>query len=211
MNTNAVIFVLSLIALSFLAVELYLNPINVSPALSTGAVSTGKVTFDDYVHVVIADSNGAIKLDEWDKNLVTNAGLGELGNILNGTHLNLNATWIALGNATNGAPLPTDTVLSGEFLPYAGSATACGLLNATGASIGQAQGAWNITKTFTSSCANLVVNATALYNSSRGGNGSPVYAGLTPLLFAEANFTQTTLQVNDQINVTWGIFITTSG
>ncbi len=208
MNTNAIIFILLLVALSFVVLSLH-QTVNFS-----SVTPSPKIQFDDYVHIVaFSPKTDQILLDEWHHNLVTNKGLGELGNVLNGSHLNLNATWIAIANGTSGTTviLPTDTALSGEWIPSPASATACGLLNATGTSVGQAQGAWNVTKTWTSTCANAIVNATGLYNSSTGGTGSPLYAGLTPLLFAEANFTSTTLQSGDQINVTWGVYITTSG
>ena len=200
MNTNAVIFVLLLFAVSFVILGLpqtvnfnsYTQP-------SIGGIHYGSV-------VCVKSTTG---LDECTHNIVVNNGLDLLKNVLGGQQRNMNATWVAVGNST--PLLPTDTKLNGEFVPYAGSATACGLLNATGTYVNAGTGAWNITYTFTSSCNNVVVNATALYNSSTGGTGSPLYPGLTPTLFAEANFTQTTLQISDQINVTWGIYITTSG
>lgn len=208
MNTNAVIFVLLLVALIF--VVLALPQVNLNSVTSSSNSKSTPIEFEDYVCLTTTGATADNPTHGTEKdlgcvqNLVTNAGLGELGNVLNGTHLTLNATWIALGNAGAGYPLPTDASINGEW-------NTCGLSNATGTSVGQAQGAWNVTKTFTSTCANSVVNITGLYNSSKYGTGGPVYTGLTPLLFAEANFTMTTLQVNDMINVTWGVYITTSG
>jgi hypothetical protein len=144
---------------------------------------------------------------ECKTNMLTNKGIGQLGLFLNGSSVgDMNITWMAIANGSTGTTViqPTDTALSGEYTP----ANSCGLLNASAKSVGQAQGAWNLTYTWTSTCANAIVNATGLYNSSVGGTGSPTYAGLVPLLFAEANFTSTTLQSNDQLNVTWGIYIT---
>ena len=61
----------------------------------------------------------------------------------------------------------------------------------------------SITKTFTCTlCTNTVINQTGLYNSTTvtgGGANSSSVGGLN--MFAEANFTQATLQTNDQINV----------
>lgn len=202
MNTNAVIFVLLLLALTFVV----LSVPQTQNSIQSKSVSA-------YYHTNVCVGTTDSETGEYTdlgctSNLVTNAGLGALGSVLNGTTLNLNATWIALGNASAGYPLPSDTVINGEY-------NACGLSNTTGTSIGQAQGAWNITKTFTSGCNNMMVNITGLYNSSKYGAagyaGGPLYPALTPLLFAEANFTGTILQSNDQINVTWGIYITTSG
>lgn len=200
MNTNAIIFVLMIIAFSL--VVLALPHLNFNSATSS---ENNKMVFDDYVHIVaFSPSTNKILLDEWRKNLVTNNALDELKYVLGGTHYNINATWIALGNSSNGSPLPADTKLSGELV-------GCGLTNATGTYVSVGTGAWNVTKTFTSTCAGQVVNSTALYNSSVGGTGGIITPALAPLLFAEANFTQTTLQSNDQINVTWGVQITTSG
>jgi hypothetical protein len=207
MNTNAVIFVLLLFAVSFIVLSL--PPANINSITQpTGGFHYGSVVCE-WKHTWNAETNS---YGDWEliqpcqSNLITNAGLGALGSVLNGTTVNLNATWVALGNASAGYPLPTDTVINGEW-------NTCGLNNATGTSIGQGQGQWNVTKTFTSTCNNAMVNITGLYNSSKYGTGSPLYTGLTPLLFAEVNFTTfgTTLQANDQINVTWGIYITTSG
>jgi hypothetical protein len=55
-------------------------------------------------------------------------------------------------------------------------------------------GAWNVSATWTSTCDNVIVNATALYNNT--------------LMFAQNNFTTVTLMSSDQINVTWGIWVT---
>lgn len=107
-----------------------------------------------------------------------------------------NATTISVGNNTS-PQAQGDTSLQGD---YSKSSNICGLTNGTGTITPDAlvgvSGNWSISKTFTSTCNSVTVNATGLYNSTVGG-----------LLFAQANFTSVTLQSADQINVTWYIWV----
>ncbi len=107
-----------------------------------------------------------------------------------------NATTISVGNNTS-PQAQGDTSLQGD---YSKSSNICGLTNGTGSIVSDAlvgvSGNWSISKVFTSTCDSVIVNATGLYNSTVGG-----------LLFAQANFTSVTLQNQDQINVTWYIWV----
>lgn len=124
-------------------------------------------------------------------NLFTNYGKNITRDLL-GTYSNLAAVnYIALANNTS-APAATDVSLSGEY-------TACGVSRAAATYNTQAasHGNWSMSKVFTSTCDSVVVVETGLYNSSSGNT-----------LFAETGFTNATLQTNDQINITWFIWVT---
>jgi len=102
---------------------------------------------------------------------------------------------VAAGNVTT-SQAATENWLNGEY-------AACGLTKAagtgpTGVSGANANGNWSVTKTFTSTCDSVVVNGTALMNGTGAGNYT----------FAMANFTSATLQTNDQINITWFVWVT---
>lgn len=128
-------------------------------------------------------------------NLVTNAGKEYLEQCLGASSCGANAfVTLAIANCTGGVDV-ADTVLCGA----AGQAyTGCGLAAATGSYVSAGTGAWNVTYTWTadSGCSNLPVNATGLLNATSG------------TLLAENNFTSVVLEGLDQINVTWGIWVT---
>ena len=123
-------------------------------------------------------------------NVLTNNGKNfieqELGDSASATTEVANA--LALGNGST--PTATSTSLDSEI-------TDCGLAKATGTYADDGTGQWNITKTYTSTCDNEVVNTTALYTSST----STMFAG-------DAFSSSVTLQSGDQITVTWNIQIT---
>jgi hypothetical protein len=91
---------------------------------------------------------------------------------------------LALANNTV-AQSASDTNLQGEW-------TTCGLARATGTLTSINTGNWSISYQWTSTCDNVIVNATGIYNTTASGN-----------LFAETTFATTTLQTNDKINVTY--------
>lgn len=102
--------------------------------------------------------------------------------------------YIALGNGSAGA---TATGLTYEVL----TADCSGLGRAEGTyavTLGSA-GNWTIAKKFTCGCTSFNVNSTGLYNNS--GAGQAVY-------FAGNNFTNVPLSQNDEITVTWYIWVT---
>jgi hypothetical protein len=141
---------------------------------------------------VIRYSTGEIEDLGCTPNIVTNAGLNHLKEFLGqGNAGSVNASIITVGNGT--APVAASTTLNNEI-------TDCGFSRqgATYTSIGT--GNWSLTKTWTDvSCNGLVVNTTALFNASTSGT-----------MFAGNSFTSVTLQSNDQLNVTWTIWVTSS-
>jgi hypothetical protein len=108
-------------------------------------------------------------------------GMGGLGAV--------NVIGVANNTVTQAA---TDTVLQGEW-------TTCNMGRATGTYVEEtgSYGNWTIVNTFTSSCDNVRVNATGLYNNTVGN-----------WLFAEDTFTNVDLQTNDQLQITWYIWVT---
>jgi hypothetical protein len=106
-------------------------------------------------------------------------------------------SWIAVGNCSGG----TCPGASSQALPQEiNSSTGCAeftayndetpITNAT-------NGLWMYSALWTASCSGLVVNTTGIYNGT-----------VSRLLFAAANFTSpVTLQTNDQLNVSWVIYV----
>ena len=180
MNTNKIIFALSLMALAFFA-------------LSLTQVKTFNESNDSgltYHAVVNIYKNG--ELIYQGHNTVVNGGKNLVKTELAGQEAGItDIRRLAIGNTTTPAQDVSDTALGQEIV-------GCGLTNTTGLYVNQptANGQWNVTNTFQSTCNGVVVNSTALYNNTVGGT-----------LFAETTFTSTTLNVNDQINVTWGIYL----
>ena len=98
---------------------------------------------------------------------------------------------IELCNATAGCGVPAADA-SESYTAMSG----CGVDQATGVySSNGGNGNWSLSAVFTASCSNVMTNVTRLKNTA-GTN------------FAGNNFSVVTLQPNDQINVTWTIWVT---
>jgi len=122
-------------------------------------------------------------------NQFPNSGRNMTRDYLNtGTGL-LNITVIAAGNVTTSQTV-TENWLNGEYAN-------CGFIKAAGTITALGSGNWSIAKTFTSTCADVVVNGTALMNGTNVGNYT----------FAMGNFTSATLQSADQLTVTWFVWV----
>ncbi len=104
---------------------------------------------------------------------------------------------ISLGNATGADQGAANVSLGQEY--GANPPAACGLGRAAGSfsNVTTSAGNWSVSKVFTATCNALNVSATGLYNATSGN-----------FLFAETTFTPATLQTNDQINITWYIWVT---
>jgi hypothetical protein len=102
--------------------------------------------------------------------------------------------YIGLCNATAGCPAPavTWTSLPNEYTS-GGLARAQGTYGITQTSPGN----WTISKTFTATIDNLETNVTGLFNGTA-----------TNALFAANSFTKVTLLANDQLTITWYIWVT---
>lgn len=127
----------------------------------------------------ILRADGTLESPVCGENTYTNAGKNATRDYLWGT-AGANFDYLALGNKT--ATSSTSTTLDGE---YAGG----GLQRAQGTIYNLAQaGNVTVSKTFTSTANNLLVNTTALFNATSGGT-----------LFAGFSFTSATLQTGDKI------------
>jgi len=181
MKTNKIIFAVSLVALAFLAFSLSTTTVPMQTGASSGIA---------YHSVVCVYKNGVL-VEPCHSNLLTNGGKDLVMFGLNSSGPQ-NVVLIGVSNQTS-AQAATDTALATEW-------TSCGLTNSSGTFVYRGVGQWNVTKTFTSTCDSVTVNGTALYNNSLGN-------GLANKMFAETTFTSTTLNTNDQLNITWGIYV----
>jgi len=153
------------------------------------------MTYNTMVCKVITRANGEVIDLGCSHNLVTNDGKDFLKNCLGQGGCGANAfVTLAIANCTSGVAGDgsDSTLCSGDEY------TTCDLGPAAGTYKSAGTGAWNVTYTWTASstCSVLPVNATGLYNATSG------------TLLAENAFTDVTLQGLDQINVTWGIWVT---
>jgi hypothetical protein len=137
---------------------------------------------------------------------LTNAGKNLIQDYLIGAGATTTEVkYIALCNTTNhtdegglgdgcAQPAVGETYLKGEYF-------ACGLSRAAGTLTVEESSAGNFSyaKTFTASCNSLEINVTSIFNAS---------AGATQAYFAGNNFTGVTLETDDQLTVTWYIWVT---
>jgi hypothetical protein len=187
MNQNNIIFAVSLLALALLVFGLS----SFKPSVSTNAanfVNTG-IPYHGQVTVY---KNGVLI---WTgHNTLVNNGRSIVQDLLHASGATAGVTSVALSNVTpmTGYSATDTTIGAGTDWASCGLSVAAGTYVATGTA-----GQWNVTKTFTNTCpTGMIVNATGLYNATSSG-----------YLFAETNFTSTTLNQNDQINITWGLYI----
>ena len=169
-------------------------------------VSSGSIT---YTGVVCVGVNGEAK--NCKKNLFTELGRNytraALGGILAGgfgaTPMNV-TEFIGIARS-NSSQSGTNTSLQGEYgidQPANGLGRTAGTIRNVTVNCAEStcSGNWTVTNTFTATADSQVVNATALFDSNTGANNSTA--------FAVANFTSVTLNNNDQINITWFIWVT---
>ena len=129
-------------------------------------------------------------------NLVTTVGKEHLEQCLGaaGCGTPTAFTNLTVGNCTNGVDVGHTTLCNGQ--DWTNGACVMGPANVTDGPtyVSAGAGAWNVTATWESQCDDVNVSATGMYNNTH--------------LFAENTFTPVMLQTSDQINVTWGIWIT---
>jgi hypothetical protein len=141
------------------------------------------------------------ELVECSHNIVNNGGLNFIRDCIGNGVCGVPTAFkqLAIANCTV-TPAAAHTVLcnaaNNEW-------TTCGLANATGTYYNYGTGAWNVSYQWTvTGCGttpNIYVNGTGLYNATNSGT-----------LFASNTFTTVTLQDADKLNVTWGIWVTSS-
>jgi len=117
-------------------------------------------------------------------NIITNRGKDLIKIDMMGTGT-VTLDQLAVANNTV-AQSASDTDLQGEW-------STCGLSRTTGTLTSIGTGNWSINYQWTSSCDNVYVNATGIYNTTASGN-----------LFAETTWSPTTTLMNgDKLNVTY--------
>jgi hypothetical protein len=164
--------------------------------VGSSPISGASLTYNTMVCKVVTREGGEVVDLGCSHNLVTNDGKDYLKECL-GTGGCSSPAFItlAIANCTNGIAAGDTSLCNGEAYSSCGLGPGDPTSGPTYASYGT--GAWNVTATWTATCDNLPVNATGLLNATSGGT-----------LFAENEFASVDLQTNDQINVTWGIWVT---
>jgi hypothetical protein len=163
--------------------------------VATGGSSLGDIGQPvKYGSMVCAFKNG--ELVGCHHNALTDVGKIHVTNrLINGA--SAATSYIAVGNCSGA----TCAGASSQILPQEiNASTGCPNFNAyndvtpiTNAT----KGLWIWSALWTADCSNLVVNETGIYNGSSART-----------LFAAANFTSpVTLQTNDQLNVTWVVYV----
>lgn len=122
-------------------------------------------------------------------NVLTNTGKDLIKDYIGGAAAGAKVDFIGISNGT--PPAAGSTTLNNEI-------TTCGFARAAGSYVSRSEsnGNWSFSKVFTSTCNSILVNTTGIFNASSAG-----------VLFAGNTFTDATLQSNDQLNVTWFIWI----
>jgi len=164
-------------------------------ALGAGMMSGGSpseipqgVGLDGVQCTKITRADGSIEDLGCHHNVLTTTGANAIRDLVGGGSAGPDFNYIGLGNDT-GAPVAGDTALEKEW-------NACGVTRATGTYAAYASAKWSMAKTFTSTCDGVVVNASGMFNGSSAQT-----------LLCAANFTQATLQTDDQITVTWNFTV----
>jgi hypothetical protein len=156
---------------------------------SSDGVLGQKLTYNAQVIVSVNGkvwAQGHNTLQTFGRDLIVNRLAGGVGSAVNN---------ISVGNTTG---VTTINELVGEI----NASTGCPAFGAVADTVlknnPQSNGNWTITQTYTADCPNVVVNYTALSNGTSGVN---------KVVFANFSFTPVTLQTNDQLNVTWVIYV----
>jgi hypothetical protein len=125
------------------------------------------------------------KLIGCNHNLITNTGKDIVYYALTGTTKNVNQIAVANNTVPQSA---SDTYLQGEW-------TRCGLVRGAADTIVKNNyGNWTLSKLWTITCDNVIINATGLYTSDNE-------------LFAETTLPTYTLYTSDQLRISWTIWV----
>ncbi|MBN2203096.1 MAG: hypothetical protein JW700_02850 [Candidatus Aenigmarchaeota archaeon] len=150
-----------------------------------------ETTSIDYHSMVCVYKNN--ELVECSHNALTNAGKEAIEDLIGAGTAGAAFDYIALGNGST--PSAGSTSLD-EEIGDSGLERAQGTVNQVA---GGSSGNWSVTNTFTATGAVGSINTTSLFNNSFPTNIS---------MFAYNTFTEVSLQAQDQINVTWTIWVT---
>jgi len=183
--------------LGTLALGLVLVILSVSSMLSTHVTNPSEEGLKYGSSVCVEKNDELVSCGE---NTLTDAGKNLIQDYLIGA-ARTNISYIAICNNTNTSadgggdscaqPAVGNTVLAGEYF-------ACGLTRASGTLTDQGTGNFSYAYTFTSLCDDVVSNVTGLFNSTSG----------LGTYFAGNNYTNVTLQTDDELTVTWYVWVT---
>ena len=189
MNKKQIVkYILSITIIATVLVGL--SGINLTTNTVTSSVSG--ISYNSAVCKVVTRADGKVEDLGCSHNLFSNQGKNITRDLI-GSYTGLAAvTVIGLGNTSGATTAGTNL---GGLISDCDLQAQVGTYSLTDSSVGN----WTIQKQFTSGCSGLVVNSTALYNATAAGTGN---------YFAANNFTSTTLQANDQITITWYIWVT---
>jgi len=185
MNKN---YIIAAILIAFLSVTIYSFPVKTSE-------DNSKIAFHSAVCIYKNDE----LIGPCTHNTMMNAGLNWTRELIGNAATSGAIKNIVLGNTTT-AESATATTLAGQI-------NDCGLEPSTGTYtvITTSTGNFSTSKVWTSSCDSEIVNTTALYNISAPG-ASCTATNCT--MFAGKNFAApVTLQIGDQLNVTWYVWV----
>jgi hypothetical protein len=172
--------------------------------MSTTQVATAPAdgSLSALYHTAVCVYKNGVLQGPCEHNNVTNIGLNWTRDALGFSGIAGKAAYIALGNTTS-ADTVTLTTLGGQY-PDCGLTINGATTGPTAAVVGTSNGNWSVSALWTSTCNGIVVNNTALYNNSTAASCST--GGC--VMFAGKSFTPVTLQANDQLNITWYVWVT---
>jgi len=183
MNKNFVIAVLSIV-------------LAITVIYSFPAVQSSKDSSQLALHSSVCIYKNNEPVGECTHNAMMNIGLNWTRDLIGNGSASGQMDVIALGNFTSAETATLTTINNTETnapIPDCGLEPAEGAYSVVSSSVGN----WSISKVFTSTCDDVVVNTTALLNATSSGT-----------MFAGKNFAApVTLQSNDQLNVTWFIWV----
>lgn len=169
-----------------------LSGLNIVTTTTSTAAASG-IAYHSAVCKLVTRADGSVEDLGCSHNLFANQGKNITRDLL-GSYSSLAAVNViglgngsgAVGSATNLQGLISDS--NCQLQAQAGT------FAVTDTSVGN----WTIQKQFTNLCTSVVVNSTAMYNNTAAGVNN---------YFAANNFTSTTLTTNDQITITWYIWV----
>ena len=176
------------------------SSLNLSPAVSSNGVEKNSIVcISTNAWNEETNSYEGAKLIECKHNVFYLSGRNmtrdALLGLMNATFLNISLNNVT-GNAT-AAGMGGNPVADGSEVFI--TRTGCGLASVmgTGRVVPTSAGNWSITTTFTSTCDNVLTNATRITNVT-GGNGTTGNG-----LFAGVSFSVVNLSNNDQLIINW--------
>lgn len=188
------ITILGIIGLSFLSALFLFGVISV---LDSGAtIASEGIRYDGYVCTQVTRADGTVEDVECQHNVLYLTGKNMTRDLLSNPSASGDINIIALCNASTANAGGCGTPVEAATQDFREFPALCGMTNTTGtySAIAAQQANYTLYTTFTSTCDNVITNATRLKNE-------------TGSAFAAVAFTTATLQTNDQLTINWTISI----